>query len=152
MSAFRTLEIEELEIFRTEFVQFLSSQGITADEWERWQRQNRRKVEDVVNRFSEFIFFSIFEKSNFFEKSLQNGVHYIRFSGKEMSFLAIYYPGKDKGFMPGDLSDCQVMQGKKVAALPLNEEKFGLIKEGYIPVKSAKEDQVSAIFDQIFER
>lgn len=151
MAAYRILQIEELEIFQSEFIQFLSSQSITADDWKKWQNQNPDKVKETIDRFSEFVFFTIFEKSDFFEKRVHGGVHYIKFSGHNMFFIAIEYPEQFNEGNLIDLSLCTVTQGKKKSRESVHDEKFDLVKQGFFPVKSSLEEQVEGLFLQIFE-
>ena len=53
MQRYRRLTIEELEAVRPEFVKFLASEGIAADDWERKLREGSADVEACLDEFSE---------------------------------------------------------------------------------------------------
>ena len=53
MQRYRRLTIEELEAVRPEFVKFLASEGIAADDWERKLRDGSSDVEACLDEFSE---------------------------------------------------------------------------------------------------
>ena len=53
MQRYRRLTIEELEAVRPEFVKFLASEGIAADDWERKLREGSTDVEACLDEFSE---------------------------------------------------------------------------------------------------
>ena len=50
---YRQLTVAELEGVRLEFVQFLASEGIAADDWERKLAQNSPDVQACIDEFSE---------------------------------------------------------------------------------------------------
>jgi hypothetical protein len=53
MQRYRRLTIEELEAVRLEFVKFLASEGIAAEDWERKLREGLSDAEACLDEFSE---------------------------------------------------------------------------------------------------
>lgn len=53
MNRYRRLTVEELEAVRPEFVKFLASEGITADDWEKKLSAASPDVETCLDEFSE---------------------------------------------------------------------------------------------------
>ena len=53
MNRYRRLTVEELEAVRPEFVKFLASEGIAADDWEKKLHNQSPDVEACLDEFSE---------------------------------------------------------------------------------------------------
>ncbi|MFA0963975.1 DUF6495 family protein [Roseivirga sp. BDSF3-8] len=64
---YRRLSKEELEPLEKDFIDFLVVNGITADEWEKMQKETPDKCEQVVDQFSDVVFESIMRKVRYLE-------------------------------------------------------------------------------------
>ena len=78
MKPYRILSNEELEILKPEFVKYLVSQGIPAEEWEKWKIADIEKTKLIIESFSEFIYFSILQKTRYVHKVVDQGRQFIR--------------------------------------------------------------------------
>jgi hypothetical protein len=64
---YRRLNNEELENMKNEFIRFLVSNGIVADEWEQLKKENLTKAEGLIEIFSDIVFEKVLEKVAFAE-------------------------------------------------------------------------------------
>jgi len=64
---YRRLTMEELKDMENEFVRFLVSNGVTADDWEKIKIENPTKAEGLIVIFSDVVFDKILEKVKYIE-------------------------------------------------------------------------------------
>jgi len=53
---FRRLQKEELEELESDFVRFLSTNGITAEDWEKLKEEEKERAEKLIDIFSDMVF------------------------------------------------------------------------------------------------
>lgn len=155
MSFYRILTFEELEVLKPEFINFLASQGITADTWQKWLVSEPVNCEQLIQAFSEFIFFSILEKTRFLIRSFSGSTQFIRVN--ENSFDMLWFKAvinlhemqnnvESKWYQKG--KDIDVFAGKKLFKNPEKSEIFSLLSEGYRPIKSEELAGVANLFEE----
>jgi hypothetical protein len=64
---YRRLSKEELQELEPEFVQFLSSNTVTADDWEKLKTESPEKVEKLVEMFSDIVLEKVLSKIEYLE-------------------------------------------------------------------------------------
>lgn len=64
---YRRLTMEELKDMENEFVRFLVSNGVTADDWEKIKVENPTKAEGLIEIFSDVVFDKVLEKVKYIE-------------------------------------------------------------------------------------
>jgi hypothetical protein len=72
---FRRLTLEELEPFRSEFITFLATNGIDAQQWKEINEDHGTKINDLIKQFSDLVWFKIFSNKKYMELH-QNNIHY----------------------------------------------------------------------------
>jgi hypothetical protein len=155
MKPYRVLTNEELEILKPEFVNYLVTQGIPAEEWEKWKITDIEKNLMIIENFSQFIFFSITDKTKFLHKFIQNGRQYIRCGVNEFEMLwfqynTLYNENEDV-FSETNKDKFDVVKGKKKYTFSKNEEVFLLLEDGYLLVKQQDEDFFANLFSAFFD-
>ncbi len=62
---YRRLTIAELETLTQQFIHFLAANGIAGDDWQRIKNENRPKMEAFLDDFSDMVFQTTIEKTNY---------------------------------------------------------------------------------------
>ncbi|MFZ1703511.1 MAG: DUF6495 family protein [Saprospiraceae bacterium] len=141
MESLRILTLEELELLKPEFIRFLSSHSISAADWEKWKTKEPQKTEEYIKLFSEFIFFSIIEKTKFMVKSENGFVSYVKILPDKF-YLVRFQMDYEASSQP------DIVVGNKNIS-NLNKEVAKLFDQGFLPVKLKDEAEVEKIFHQI---
>lgn len=85
---YRLLTTEELQELEKEFIQFLASNQVTAQEWEDLKKQQPEKVDELIVLFSDIVFDKILKETSYLEY-------------REPKDLKTFYCGPDKITMLG---------------------------------------------------
>ncbi|MCH2023385.1 MAG: DUF6495 family protein [Saprospiraceae bacterium] len=85
---FRRLTEEELTALKEDFIQFLASNQITANEWLDMKAENADKVHDLIDMFSEIVLEKVF-----------GNLEYLQHRTKDT--IRVFYCQKDKITMTG---------------------------------------------------
>lgn len=64
---YRRLTLAELNDMENEFVRFLVSNGVTADDWERVKTESPERAEKLIEIFSDVVFDKVLEKVKYIE-------------------------------------------------------------------------------------
>lgn len=67
MKKYRILTLEELDLLKKDFIEFLVINGITGEDWEEIKLINPENRDKVVELFSEVVFTKILLQTNFLE-------------------------------------------------------------------------------------
>lgn len=67
MVKYRRLTQNELEELKDDFIKFLASQSISADDWESWKSKNVEKVDDLIDLFSDIVLEKILSEIDYLE-------------------------------------------------------------------------------------
>jgi hypothetical protein len=74
----------------TEFIEFLSSNSITHEDWKILKENNDDKTEGILDLFSDIVWKKVLEKTNFLENISKNHIYLLSFEKSQMRFIAIY--------------------------------------------------------------
>ena len=150
MKPYRILSNEELEILKPEFVKYLVSQGIPAEEWEKWKIADIEKTKLIIESFSEFIYFSILQKTRYVHKVVDQGRQFIRCNDNEFDLIWIQYQesynDKEDLLSESNREKFEIVKGKKVYSMPKNDEIFGLFLQGFRLVLQKDENFADKLF------
>ncbi|MBK7525272.1 MAG: hypothetical protein IPI53_14280 [Saprospiraceae bacterium] len=117
MKPYRILSNEELEILKPEFLKYLVSQGIPAEEWEKWKIADIEKTKLMIESFSEFIYFSILQKTRYVHKVVDQGRQFIRCNDNEFDLIWIQYQesynDKEDLLSESNREKFEIVKGKK---------------------------------------
>ncbi|MBK6565696.1 MAG: hypothetical protein IPG18_11015 [Saprospiraceae bacterium] len=150
MKPYRILSNEELEILKPEFLKYLVSQGIPAEEWEKWKIADIEKTKLMIESFSEFIYFSILQKTRYVHKVVDQGRQFIRCNDNEFDLIWIQYQesynDKEDLLSESNREKFEIVKGKKVYSMPKNDEIFGLFLQGFRLVLQKDENFADKLF------
>ncbi|MGB3182364.1 MAG: DUF6495 family protein [Cyclobacteriaceae bacterium] len=100
---YRRLTKTELEPLEQEFINFLVVNGITADEWEKLQKEAPEKCKQVTDQFSDVVFEGIMRKVRYLELRTPTSVKVFQCLPEEMVLVGMDAPeNSDVNFMDSD--------------------------------------------------
>jgi len=136
---YQRLTKEQFEELHQEFINFLATQSITADEWESIKSDKKEVAEQELDVFSDLVWEGVLSKTKYLEHISPQQIHLFRLNEDDMSLIAI----KIKN--PIDLTttdgfnwlrenlmddDVEFLQAKKEYTADKNIDKFKLIQQG----------------------
>ncbi len=142
---YRRLTSEELKSLEQEFITFLSSHQITAQEWEEYKATSPEAAEEMINLFSDIVFDKILSDITFLELRDDRGYRVFRFGPKNADMIWIQYenvnPSRDSESIPENWQDnpdeFTIQTATKTYTEPPNEEKFSLLQAGAEVIKDS---------------
>ncbi|THD67497.1 hypothetical protein E7Z59_07495 [Robertkochia marina] len=142
---YRRLTKEQFEELHKEFINFLATQSITAEEWKDIKENKPEVAEEELDLFSDLIWEGVLDKVRFIENIGPTQMHLFAAEEKEMKLIAIRVnsPSVDlttaEGFawfkqnFMGD--QVEVMTAAKKYGDEPNRDKFELIEKGGVITK-----------------
>lgn len=134
-----------MEELRQEFINFLATQSITDEEWEKLKREKPEVAEDELDVFSDLIWEGVLAKVQFLENISAQQMHLFYLQEKEMKLISVKVmnPDIDLGtkegfswFRKNYQSDfVEYLTASKVYSADKNLDKFNLIKQGAVITK-----------------
>ena len=85
-----------------EFIDFLSSNSITFEDWTILKQNNDGKAEGLLDLFSDIVWAKVLDKTRFLENISKNHIYLFSFGNSQMNFIAIYTKNKDIDFTTND--------------------------------------------------
>lgn len=136
---YRKLTKEQFESLHQEFAQFLASQKIDVDEWNKMKSQNSVLVEEELSVFSDMVWEDVLNKVDYLEHFSQQSVNLFKCE-KEAIYRIVITINKDidllseEGYKwllenPKD-QVIDYLKGSKVYSKQKNTEIFNLIEKG----------------------
>ncbi len=142
---YRRLTKEQFEELHQEFINFLATQSITADEWEQIKKEKPKVAEQELDVFSDLIWEGVLPNVKYLENISAQQMHLFHLTDKEMKLIAIRVnnPSIDlttkegfawfkKNFMTDSV---EIMQASKAYSEDKNLDKFNLIEKGAVITK-----------------
>lgn len=136
---------EQLEELQPEFVNFLATQSITAQEWKELKRTKPKVAEDEIDVFSDLIWEGVLTKVAYLEHISVQHMYLFHLTDKEMKLIAVKVqnPGIDlsttvgfQWFKKNWQSDfVEYMTASKAYGPDHNADKFQLIQQGAVITK-----------------
>ncbi len=93
---YRRLQLDELEEVRTEFVQFLATQGIPAEEWERLKAESPERVDQLLDQFSEIVFDNVLKEIQYLEYRSATDLRVFRCGKEKLELLGLRVAGESQ--------------------------------------------------------
>jgi hypothetical protein len=87
---FRRLSIEELELFKEEFIQFLIVNGIVASEWEQLKKENSAAVDIWIDQFSDIVLEKSLLRISYLEYREKNQLLFFKCADEEIELASIH--------------------------------------------------------------
>ncbi len=154
---FKRLTKEQLEELHGEFINFLATQSITAEEWADIKKNKPEVAEEELDIFSDLIWEGVLSKVNYLENVSADQMHLFELAEKEMKLISVKVmnPGIDlrtkEGFgwfkknWQSDFVD--YLTASKAYTDDKNLDKFKLIEQGAVITKG----ELYQWFDTILE-
>ncbi|UOY06970.1 DUF6495 family protein [Muricauda sp. SCSIO 64092] len=142
---FKRLTKEQFEELQGEFINFLATQSITADEWKDIKQKNPKVAEEELDVFSDLIWEGVLSKVKYLENISANHMHLFELEDKEMKLISVKVmnPKVDlrtsEGFgwfkknWQSDFVD--YLTASKAYTKDKNLDKFQLIEQGAVITK-----------------
>jgi hypothetical protein len=139
---YQRLTREQLEEMEEEFVNFLATQSITAEEWQKIKQERPEVAEQEIDVFSDLIWEGILGRVRYLENIGPNHMHLFHLEEKEMKLIAtrIHAPAIDittqegfAWFKSNYLSEqVEYMTAVKAYSEDPSLDKFKLIQQGAV--------------------
>ena len=139
------LSKEQQEELQQEFINFLATQSITADEWKVLKRDKPNVAEDEIDVFSDLVWEGLLTKVNFLENIGPQQMHLFHLTDKEMKLISIKVINPNinletkegfSWFRKNYQSDfVEYLTASKTYTKDKNLDKFNLIKQGAVITK-----------------
>jgi hypothetical protein len=136
---------QQLEELHQEFINFLATQSITGEEWEKLKTEKPQVAEEELDVFSDLIWEGVLAKVQFLENISAQQMHLFYLQEKEMKLISVKVmnPDIDLGtkegfswFRKNYQSDfVEYLTASKVYSADKNLDKFNLIKQGAVITK-----------------
>jgi hypothetical protein len=136
---------EQFEELHKEFINFLATQSITADEWTEIKRHKPEAAERELDVFSDLVWQGVLNKVTFLEHISPNQMHLFQCLDKEMRLIALKVKNDSvdlttkvgfKWFQDNLLSDdIEFFSAKKAYSEDKAMDKFKLIQQGAVITK-----------------
>lgn len=85
-----------------EFIDFLSSNSVTFEDWTILKQNNDGKAEGLLDLFSDIVWAKVLDKTQFLENISKNHIYLFSFGNSQMNFIAIYTEKKHVDFTTND--------------------------------------------------
>jgi hypothetical protein len=86
---FRRLSDEELGYLKDDFVKFLVSNTITADDWVKLKTENTAKAHELIDLFSDIVLEKVYQKVDLLEQREAQNLLFFHFEDELMTVLGI---------------------------------------------------------------
>ncbi|MEK6155668.1 DUF6495 family protein [Flavobacteriaceae bacterium 3-367] len=136
---------QQLEELQAEFINFLATQSITAEEWNTLKKEKPQVAEEELDVFSDLIWEGVLTKVTFLENISAQHMHLFHLTEKEMKLISIKVmnPDIDLGteqgftwFKNNYQSDfVEYLTASKAYTDDKNLDKFTLIQQGAVITK-----------------
>lgn len=140
---YRRLQNDELQTLEKDFIDFLASQSIPADTWE---KMDKKKKSGLVDIFSDMVFDKVLEKVILLERIQPDEIHLFYFDekkivlrglkrkegGSPIDFTKMLEPGNSWQEVMHEkyAGDLNIFRAEKKFAKPRKEEIFYLLEHG----------------------
>jgi hypothetical protein len=142
---YRRLTREQLEELHPEFINFLATQSITAEEWARLKEEKPHVVEEELDVFSDLVWEGVLNRVEYLENISPAQMHLFHLEEKEMKLLSVKVlnPAADlttnegfNWFRKNWQSDyVEYLVASKAYSEDKNCDKFELIAQGAVITK-----------------
>lgn len=149
------LSKEQLEELHTEFINFLATQSITAEEWTTLKKTRPEVAEQELDVFSDLIWEGVLSKVKYLENISERHMHLFELTEKEMKLFSVKVLNPEidlrtkigfDWFKRNFQSDfVEYLTASKAYTDDKNLDKFNLIQQGAIITKG----ELYQWFDQI---
>ena len=131
---FRRLTDDELEELKDEFVQYLVANGVDADLWEQYKKDETEKAELFVQQFSNVVLQKSLEKVEYLEHRTPSDLKLFYFGKEGIDLIALKSSVVDltnmAEFNPEDFKNIEIFKASKPYTKNREVELFELTEKG----------------------
>ncbi|MCK0159855.1 DUF6495 family protein [Allomuricauda sp. F6463D] len=142
---YKRLTKEQLEELHPEFINFLATQSITAEEWSALKQEKPDVAEDEIDVFCDLIWEGVLSKVEYLENISERHMHLFHAAEKEMKLLSVQVKNPEIDlrtevgfgwFKRNFQSDfVEYLTASKAYGDDKNVDKFEIIKQGGVITK-----------------
>lgn len=131
---------EQLEELHQEFINFLATQSITADEWAKLKEEKPQVAEEEIDVFSDLVWEGVLKQATYLENISPNHMYLFHLGENEMKLIAvkILKEGIDITTKEGFAwlrdnyvtEEVEILTANKAYSEDRNADKFALIQQG----------------------
>ncbi|WP_350285511.1 DUF6495 family protein [uncultured Croceitalea sp.] len=136
---------EQFEELHQEFINFLATQSITAEEWSQLKQEKPEVAEQELDVFSDLIWEGVLGKVKYLENISEQHMHLFELTDKEMKLVSVKVLNPDVDlrtkvgfgwFKRNFQSDfVEYLTASKAYSDDKNQDKFNLIQQGAVITK-----------------
>lgn len=140
---YRTLNNDELEELETEFIRFLASNQITANDWEVLKRDEPEKVNRLIELFSDIVFDKVLAEVDYLEWKMSQDLRTFKFYEAHIEMVGVRVVGNTQLDFTASSTPEQMLQQMQLSGAQLqlytgerdykksrNQEVFELMEKG----------------------
>lgn len=140
---YRRLRQEELKDLQPDFVAFLASNTITADDWEKIKKDTPDKADELIGMFSDIIFDKVLQNASYLEYKTVNDIKTFHFLADKIVMNGLFVEGNIEFDFKKEMGPEQMMSELKSSGAKLKlytaekqykigkqEEAFKMIENG----------------------
>lgn len=142
---YQRLTKQQLEELQQEFINFLATQSITAEEWQTIKKEKPEVAEEELDVFSDLIWEGVLSKVTYLENISAQQMYLFELTGKEMKLFAVKIMNPEidlttktgfDWFKKNWQSDfVEYLTASKAYSEDKNMDKFDLIRQGAVITK-----------------
>lgn len=140
---YHRLSNEDLEIFRSEFVTFLSSLGIDAPAWEKLKKAEPSKADELVDQFSDMVIHRSLTNISSVRLVSEKEIYVFRFGKENAEVIRV----RIEEAAPYDFTDKVTIEGLasgEIEFKSLNPD----VEKGSKPVSGNREAEIYSLLSQ----
>ena len=135
---------EQFEELHQEFINFLATQSITAEEWQQIKEKKPEVAEEELDIFSDLVWEGVLRNAKFIEHISPQQMHLFSLEEKQMRLIALKLKNQQDlttkvgyQWLRDNLlsEDVEIFQAKKDYGKDANADKFQLIEQGGVITK-----------------
>ena len=148
---------QQLEELHPEFINFLATQSITAEEWSDIKENKPQVAEDEIDVFSDLVWEGVLSKVEYLENVSTQQMHLFHLTDKEMKLLSVKVMNPEidltskegfAWFKKNWQSDfVEYLTASKAYSEDKNLDKFQLIQQGGNPARATRFRELDGISD-----
>ena len=140
---FRRLNQEELSSLEAEFIRFLASNTITAEEWKRLKSEENEKAEGLIDIFSDLVFENTLKKVEYLELKTPRDLRTFHCEAEKITMFGLLIEGETqldltKTLVPEQMiaqlklsgASLKLYSGEKSYRKAREQELFDLMEQG----------------------
>lgn len=155
---FKRLPLNELQKLEKEFVQFLSSNTVTADDWVKIKKDSPEKADELIDMFSDIVYQKVMEKIEFLEFRTALDMKQFKCDKERITMMGLTVTegagldlrkGEDLNKLEGAANEISVYHAEKEYKPSREEEIFTMMNAGAAKTNGTLFRLVENLYQQV---